>query len=83
MGLVLACMLRILYDDWSSKLGENRSGRVLNHLAAMLREMQLVCLPINHFHWYSKRAKDYSVIDKSTVIRFVLKTCTLITKATS
>ena len=28
-------MARILNDDWSSRLGENRPERALNHLAAM------------------------------------------------
>ena len=35
MGLVLACMIRVLLDDWSIRLGENRPGRVLKHMAAM------------------------------------------------
>ena len=29
-------MVRILYDDWSIWLGENRSDQILKHLAAML-----------------------------------------------
>ena len=37
MGLVLACVVRILHDDRSIRLGENRPRRVLKHLAAMLR----------------------------------------------
>ena len=36
MGLVLACMVRIVLDDWSIRLGENRPDRVLKQLAAML-----------------------------------------------
>ena len=36
MGLVLAYVVRILHDDWSIRLGENRPDRVLKHLAAML-----------------------------------------------
>ena len=36
MGLVLACVVRTLHDDWSIRLGENRPDRVLEHLAAML-----------------------------------------------
>ena len=28
--------MRILHDDWSIKLGENRSGHGLKHLVAML-----------------------------------------------
>ena len=36
MGLVLACVVRILHDDWLASMGENRPDRVLKHLAAML-----------------------------------------------
>ena len=36
MGLVLACVVRILHDDWSIRLGENRLDMVLKHLGAML-----------------------------------------------
>ena len=36
MGLVLACLVRILHDDWSIRLGENRPDGVLKHLAAIL-----------------------------------------------
>ena len=36
MGLVLACVDRILHDDWSIRLGENRLDTVIEHLAAML-----------------------------------------------
>ena len=35
MGLVLACVVGILHDDWSLRLEENRPGRVLKHLVAM------------------------------------------------
>ena len=38
MGLVLACVVRILHDDWSIRLGENRTDGVRQHLAAMLRQ---------------------------------------------
>ena len=31
MGLVLACMVRILHDDWSNRSGENRSNRALKY----------------------------------------------------
>ena len=36
LNLVSACVGRILHDDWSIRLGENRRGRVLKHLTAML-----------------------------------------------
>ena len=36
MGLVLACVVRILHDDWLIRLGENRHDSVLKHLVAML-----------------------------------------------
>ena len=36
MDLVLACGVRILQEDWSIRLGENRLEKVLKHLAAML-----------------------------------------------
>ena len=36
MGLVLVCVIRILHDDWSIRLGGNRRDMVLEHLAAML-----------------------------------------------
>ena len=36
MGLALACVVRILHDDWSIRLGENRLHMVLKHLATML-----------------------------------------------
>ena len=36
MGLVLVCVVRILHDDWSIRLGENRPARALKHLAAIL-----------------------------------------------
>ena len=36
MDLVLAYVDRILLDDWSVRLGENRLDRVLKHLASML-----------------------------------------------
>ena len=36
MGLVLACVIRILQDDWSIRLGENRPEGARKHLAAML-----------------------------------------------
>ena len=36
MGLALACVVIILRDDWLIRSGENRLGRVLKHLAAML-----------------------------------------------
>ena len=36
LDLVLACVVRILHDDWLSSLGENRPYSVLKHLAAML-----------------------------------------------
>ena len=36
MGLVLVCVVRILHDDWSITLGENKSNRALKHLVAML-----------------------------------------------
>ena len=39
MGLILACVVRILHDDWSSRLGENIPDRVLKDLAAMLCEL--------------------------------------------
>ena len=35
MGLVLACVVRILHDDWSIRMGENRLDRVLKHLVSM------------------------------------------------
>ena len=35
MGLVLECVVRILYDDWSIKLQENRPDMGLKHLAVM------------------------------------------------
>ena len=36
MGLALACVMIIMHDDWSIRLGENRPDRALIHLAAML-----------------------------------------------
>ena len=36
MGLPLACVVKILHDYWSIRLGENRPYRALKHLAAML-----------------------------------------------
>ena len=36
MSLVLACVVRIMHDNWSIRLGENRPDRALKHLAAML-----------------------------------------------
>ena len=36
MDLVLACVVRILQDDWSIRLGENRLDRVLKHFVTML-----------------------------------------------
>ena len=38
MGLVLACAVRILHDDWPIRLGENGPDRVFKHLAAMLAD---------------------------------------------
>ena len=35
MGLALACVITILHDDWSARLGDNRLYRVLKHLTAM------------------------------------------------
>ena len=39
MGLILARVVRILHDDWSIRLGENRPDRVLKHLAAILQKL--------------------------------------------
>ena len=36
MDLVLACVVRMLHDDWSIRLGENIPYRVLKRLVAML-----------------------------------------------
>ena len=36
MGLVITCVVRILHDDWSIRLGENRPDGALKHLAVML-----------------------------------------------
>ena len=36
MGLVLTFVVRMLHDDWSISLGENRPDRALKHLVAML-----------------------------------------------
>ena len=36
MGLALACVMRILHEDWSIRLGENRFNMALKHLAAMM-----------------------------------------------
>ena len=36
MGLALACVVRMLHDDWSIRLGENRPYRALKHLSGML-----------------------------------------------
>ena len=33
-----ACVERILHDDWSIRLGENRSEQTLKHMAAMLKD---------------------------------------------
>ena len=41
MSPVLACVVKILHDDWSIRSGENRPDRVLTHLAAMLPRMQV------------------------------------------
>ena len=35
-GLVLACVVRILHDNWLTSLRENRPDMVLKHLAVML-----------------------------------------------
>ena len=35
MSLILACVVRVLHDDWSTRLGENRLDTVIKHLAAM------------------------------------------------
>ena len=40
MGLVLACVARIMHGDWSIRLGENRPDRAIKHLAAMLMNTQ-------------------------------------------
>ena len=42
MGLVLGCMVRILHDDRSIRLGQNRPDRVLKHLVAMLLQRDLM-----------------------------------------
>ena len=36
MGLALTCVVRLLDDDWSIRLGENKLCMVLRHLGAML-----------------------------------------------
>ena len=43
MDLVLACVVRILHDDWSIRLGENRPDRVLKHSADMLLSPANLC----------------------------------------
>ena len=43
MGLnlaVAACVVRILHDDWSIRLGENISEQALKHLAAVLLDLR-------------------------------------------
>ena len=42
MGLVLTCVVRILHDDWSISLGENRPDRALKNLAAMLTHIAMI-----------------------------------------
>ena len=44
MGLVLACVIRILQDDWSIRLGANRPEGARKHLAAMLSSSNLLLL---------------------------------------
>ena len=44
MGLVIACVVRILHDDCSIRLGENRRDRALKHLAAMIFELKILFL---------------------------------------
>ena len=46
MGLALACVARILHDNWSMRLGENRLDMVLKHLAAMLRYHEIALIKI-------------------------------------
>ena len=36
VALVVISLVRILHDDWSIRLGENRPDRALKHLVAML-----------------------------------------------
>ena len=42
MGLVLACVVRILHDDWSIRLGENRPDEARKYLVAMLRWHEVI-----------------------------------------
>ena len=42
MDLVLACVVRIMHNDWLIKLGENRPDRVLKHLEAMLGKYETI-----------------------------------------
>ena len=35
MGLVLACVFRILHDDWSTRLGESRRDRVVHGISIL------------------------------------------------
>ena len=41
MGQVLACVVRILHDDWSIRLGENKPDEARKHLVAMLSNSNL------------------------------------------
>ena len=51
MGLVLARVVRILHDDWSIRLGENRLDRALKNFAAML----LAFNPLYDIDWSIQR----------------------------